>query len=58
MKNGNSDGTTFFAHKVSPVFAAKRLDCENITRKIRNKENMIDRIFLCIRLSSVNLYLK
>ena len=34
IKNGNRDGTTEFAHKFKPFFAAIKLSEENIIKKI------------------------
>ena len=45
MKNGNSVGITFCAHRVKPFCAANMLDLENAIRKIRNRVNMIVRMF-------------
>jgi len=45
MKNGNSVGITFCAHKAKPFCAANMLDLENVIRKIRNRVNMIVRMF-------------
>lgn len=45
MKNGKSDGTTEFAHNDKPVFAADKLEFENITSDIVNKTKIIDNKF-------------
>ena len=44
MKNGRSDGTTLFAHKINPDFAADRLFLEKTTKntiKIQNEKGIM-----------------
>jgi len=46
MKNGRSEGTTLFAHKANPDFAADKLFLEKTTKKIVKIQKIMGIIFL------------
>ena len=39
------DGTTLFDHNLKPLLVAERLELENKTKQIKNKQKIIDIIF-------------
>ena len=65
IKKGSKDGTTEFAHNNKPFLVAAKLDLENTTKLIVNKQNragikffLIDKQIKCDLFFNVNLLVR
>ena len=52
-KNGNKEGTTAVAHKISPFLAAVKLVLENQTNPKQNKQKTIANPFLLMEYTQI-----